>query len=178
MLDLQQAEVQNDTLELSGQAGTTKRHFYVPLNDKIIILVNKSQFGKFFWHLRLFSFCRLNLQNIYAYLLYWFWLWLPPVYFGPLSHTQVAPFQPPLNHRQAYIFWLCSNFGQTTLALMQKTPEQHSFKEKPCICFKSKPSLSPRLIRSVECQLSVLQMGPTHIVVIAGIPITRSNCRS
>lgn len=147
-----------------------KTFFYVPLNDKIILLVNKSQFGKFFWHLRLFSFCRLNLQNIYAYQLYWFGLWLPSVYFGPLSHTQVAPQIGLLIH-----FLTVQQFWIHYMTFNAKKAEQHSFKEKLLICFKSKLFFSPQLIRSVVCQLSVPHMGPTHIVVIAGIPITRSN---
>lgn len=74
----------------------------------------------------------------------------------------------PLNHR--YHSSLC-DFGCFTWAAIQNP--KHNV-ENPRICSKSEPTSGLWLIRSLECQLSIPQAGPTHIVVIAGIP-TRNN---
>lgn len=68
--------------------------------------------------------------------------------------------------------WLCSSL--TLLAVIQNA-EKYFFIEKPHISSKSNFPHGIWLIRSVECQLSVPQMGPTHTVVIAGLPRSRSN---
>lgn len=70
----------------------------------------------------------------------------------------------PLNHR--YRSSLC-DFGCFTRAAVQNP--KHNV-ENPRICSKSEPTSGLWLIRSLECQLSIPQTGPTHIVVIVGIP--------
>lgn len=62
----------------------------------------------------------------------------------------------------------CSNCGSFTRAVTPNLKDRITQFHRACIGSKSELFSGPWLIRSVECQLSVPLMGPTHIVVIAG----------